>query len=98
MTKKTYIRRVLISDIKKASTSSLYTKRISRAIHNIDTYPVELLCKLGKAKKVTYQDKDNFYIYRVNNHERLLFSITNTHKLIHDLYDANEISLLKRNQ
>lgn len=98
MARKTYILKALMSDVRNSNMSPLRIKQISRAIHNIDTIPIDVLCKLGKAKRVTYQDKDNYFIYRLNNRERLLFSITGDSKIVHDLFDANEIALLKRNQ
>lgn len=98
MATKTFVQKSLLSDVKKTHTSRQKANRISRAIVMIDTVPVETLCRTGKAKKVLLQGKDNLYMYRAGNRERILFSIEGSRNVIHDVIDATEIQALKRRQ
>lgn len=64
-------------------------------IEDINTTPIDTLCKSGKVRKLNLQSEDNVYIYRSGVRERVIFSIKDKAKIVRDVITADELIKMK---
>lgn len=95
MAEKTMVPKTLVKEIKKTKISPLTTRRIRLAIEDINTTPIDTLCKSGKVRKLNLQSEDNVYIYRAGVRERVIFSIKDKAKIVRDVITADELIKMK---
>lgn len=95
MAEKTMVPKTLVKEIKKTKISPLTTRRIRLAIEDINTTPIDALCKSGKVRKLNLQSEDNVYIYRAGVRERVVFSIKDKAKIVRDVITADELIKMK---
>lgn len=90
---KTVFDKEVVSGIKKSKMSPFRARRLKRAIINISSSNIENLCKSGRVKKLKIQGYEDLYAYRVSSSERIVFSLINGQKIIHDIVDTNKIEI-----
>lgn len=91
MAANTFFEKSVVSEIKNSNMNSIKAKRINRAIVNLDSSSLESLCRAGRVRKMNIKDKNNLYLYRINNRERIVFSVIDGKKVIHDIIDVDSI-------
>ena len=87
----TFFNKSLTKKIKQSKVSPYKARHLKRAIVEIDTIPVDDLCKTGRAKKLKVAGQDNLYAYRLSSSDRILFSLIDGKKIVHDIVDTDSM-------
>lgn len=87
----TLFKKSLTKKIKKSKVSPYKARRLKRAIIEIDTIPVDDLCKTGRATKLKVAGQDNLYAYRLSSSGRILFSLIDGKKIVYDIVDTDSM-------
>ena len=87
----TLLNKNVTKKIKQSTVSPHQARTLKRAIIEIDTTPVEELCKTGRAAKLRVAGHNNLYAYRLSSSNRILFSQMGGKKIIHDIVNTNSM-------
>lgn len=71
---KVVFKRGLKTKMSTFAPTSYKTVQVRRAIKNLEEHNIDVLCKMGKVKKLNLKNSDNVYAYRIGAKQRILFS------------------------
>lgn len=94
MSEKTMVNKTMIKEIKKSKLSPFAVRRISKAIEHISEMKVSEIRNSGKIQKINIPGHDDVYMYRSSGRERIIFSISDEGKLVHEILTADDIRKL----
>ena len=89
MQTKTIVSKSILSEAKASKISSIRNRQIRRAIYDIQTVPVETLCKRGKAKRINATE--NQYLYRAGRNLRIIFGVDDKCNTIYRVVDTKKV-------
>lgn len=93
---KTLIAKDLEKTIKSSKISSRKKSQIKCAIQDIHDKDLAQLKIFGKVRKMSGKHTIPLYVYRLNPHERIVFSIENGSRKIHDIVDLQNGQSIKK--
>ena len=85
----TLFKKSVTKKIKSAEVSPHKARQLKRAIIEIDTVPVDELCRTGRAVKLRVAGQDNLYAYRLSSSSRILFSLIDEKKIVQAIVDTD---------
>lgn len=88
----TVYKKGLSEKVKKYTDSVHNAKQLKKALMHINNTFPESLCESTKVSRLKTSRHPNLYTYRANNNVRILFSIDNNTKIVHDIINMKDIS------
>lgn len=93
---KAYFDKRIIDRISGNSMPAHKSRELARVISDLDNVPMSILRIAGRVRKVNDSDGGKYYVYRMNPHDRVLFSVADGEKTICDIIDVrSKKSILK---
>lgn len=87
----TLFKKNVTTKIKTSEVSPYKARRLKQAIIDIDSIPIETLCKSGRVLKLNISGQDNLYAYRVGSSTRIVFTTVDGKKIVQDIIDTDTI-------
>ena len=89
----TLFKKSVTTKLQRAKVSPHKARRMKLAIKEIESLPIDTLCKSGKVTRINIKGQNNLYAYRVNSSDRIVFSTDNDHRIVQDIVDTNAMKI-----